>query len=336
MSERATSAVLGAISYEVGEPVKLATLPDHSFPETVAREMREYGLTSFARLDRPLGEAAMECVARSLEIAGLAPADIDAVILITESFSEFFPSSADSPAPGFKQVRNRAFDLFFRLGINDASIYCLTYGGCTNLLPALLLAKTMVRGATNRNVLIVAAEKYTTLDSRLMQESISIAGDGVATCIVGAARNAARDSFELDFVGVAPYRNILPGANLSTKLLAMFKAVKNAAADCYETCQLQPRDFRWLVFGDYNREASVTYGRLLGFDQERTFLKNVGRYGHISFDPLINLADLAKQHELHPSDHILLFSCGPTSCGAVKVTPCNWTLPTKSLGVGAG
>jgi 3-oxoacyl-[acyl-carrier-protein] synthase III len=109
---------------------------------------------------------------------------------------------------------------------------------------------------------------------------------------------------------------------MAALLLEMFRAMKDAAADCYDACRMQPGDFRWVVLGDYNRNTSLTYSKLLGFSPQRTFLQNVGRLGHIPFDPLINLADLAAGAGVKAKDAVLLFLCGPVSCGAMAVTAC--------------
>jgi 3-oxoacyl-[acyl-carrier-protein] synthase III len=99
----------------------------------------------------------------------------------------------------------------------------------------------------------------------------------------------------------------------------MFRAMKSAAADTYEGCGRQPEEFRWLVLGDYNRLTRATYSRLLGFKPEATFLDNVGRMGHIPFDSLINLADLRTGGQVASGDSLLLFLCGPISCGSVAL-----------------
>jgi hypothetical protein len=80
---------------------------------------------------------------------------------------------------------------------------------------------------------------------------------------------------------------------------------------------MQPGDFRWAILGEYNPATSRTYGKLIGFEEERVYSENVGLRGHITFDPLIGLADLLDQNKLNAGDNVLLFICGPVSCGAI-------------------
>lgn len=314
------NAVLHSIDYEPGIAVPVQCLIDQGISLEVVDDLLAKGVVAFSLIERPLAPVLRDCVQRSLDKAGLKGADIDTVILITESFGELF-DSGEASRQTFRQIRNQTFELFYELGIHTASLFCATYGGCTNLLQAALMAKSIVQQGLGRHVLLVAAERFSSLDARLMQEAVSIAGDGVAACVV-SAEAPGRSAFRLDFVSMAPYKNLLPGADMAAMLLAMFRSMKNAAADCYDACKMQPGDFRWVVLGDYNRNTTLTYSKLLGFAPDRTFLKNVGRLGHIPFDPLINLADLATTGQVHRHDSVLLFLCGPVSCGAISVTVC--------------
>ncbi|HEY0310969.1 MAG TPA: hypothetical protein VGC56_00590 [Allosphingosinicella sp.] len=280
-------------------------------------ELLGRGVTGYSSFHGTLADAIAACTRETLGLAGLASDDIDVVILATESFFQLFDARHSQNSEGFREVRNASFDLFASLGINSASLFCATYGGCTNLLQALMLARAMVGSGLSRNVLIVAAERFGSIKSRLMDEAISIAGDGVATCIVNG--DAAPGGFVLDHVGTAPYRKFQADADMASRLLEMFRAMKNAAADCYDSCCRQPADFKWAILGDYNKLTTLTYAKLLGFPPERTFLDNVGKMGHIPFDPLISLRDLQEKNVLGPSESILLFLCGPISCGSIAL-----------------
>ncbi|WP_426193865.1 hypothetical protein [Massilia sp. DWR3-1-1] len=315
----ANRAFLHSIDYAAGCAVPVAGLIDHGIAVETVDELLHKGVQAFARLARPLDQVIADCVQGALDKSGLRGDAIDSVILVTESFAELFDDGRT--ALSFRQIRNRCYDLFYGLGITRAVLLCATYGGCTNFLQASLLASSLVQQGLARQVLLVAAERFATLESRLMDEAVSIAGDGVAACVVSAAPPAGT-AFRLDFIGMSPYKNIVPGADMAARLLEMFRSMKHAAADCYDACRMQPGDFRWVVLGDYNRSTTLTYSRLLGFPPQRAFLENVGQLGHIPFDPLINLADLQHAQLVGDTDAVLLFLCGPLSCGAVAVTTC--------------
>lgn len=312
--------LLRAISYEVGTAVPVGQLIDDGVSIETVNELLEKGVQGYSMLQRPLADALRDCALQSIATAGLVCDDIDAVIVVTESFTELFGSDAEVAT--FREVRNRSFDLFYAVGIRKAAIFCATFGGCTNLLQAVLTAKAMVQQGRTRHVLVVAAERFADADSRLMKEAVSVAGDGVAACIVSAAERAQETCFALDYISIAPYKTLQPGDDMASLLLEMFRAMKNAAADCYESLHRQPHQYSLVVLGDYNRNTTLTYSKLLGFPPERAFLDNVGRLGHIPFDPLINLADLVRLQRVKADERVLLFMCGPISCGALSVTAC--------------
>ena len=313
-----SGTALTGIRYQVGTLRPVQDLLDADVSIEKVNELLQKGVTGYSELEQFPAELLGTSICNSLDDAGVAPADIDAVIIISESFARLFDLGAQN-GDMFRNVRNQSFDFLSELGINKASVFCASYGGCTNLLQAALLAQTLVEKGLSRNVLLVAAEKFASARARLMDEAISIAGDGIASCVVKSDATAAPGSFRLRHLSVAPYKKFQMEGDVPNLLLEMFRAMKNAAADCYDACGWQPDDFRWLVLGDYNRMTSITYGKLLGFPADRVFMENVGKMGHIPFDPLISLQNLYEQKRLVHGDPILLFLCGPVSCGSIVV-----------------
>lgn len=313
------NVVIRAIRYEVGTCVPLCDLVGEDLPLEMASRLLDQQIVGVSVLERPLAQAMETCIREAVQAAGIPAGDVDAVILATESFGALFEDDGPSAIGPFRNTRNRLFVSLYRLGINRASVLCATYGACTNLLHAFLMAEALVTKGLSRNVLIVAGEKFDSPGSRLLPEAVSMAGDGAAACIVSSEAHPDEGSFRLAFVGTRPYAQVDATNDSTRMLLEMFRAMRNAAADCYEACDLQPADFRWIVPGDYNTLTSVTHGKLLGFSPDRVFLKNVGQLGHIPFDPLINLADLTQERMIVPADRVLLFLCGPVYCGAIAL-----------------
>jgi 3-oxoacyl-[acyl-carrier-protein] synthase III len=312
--------VIKAIRYEVGECVPLCNLVGEGLSPENASQLLDQQIVGVSVLERPLVQAMEGCIRESLQSAGIAATDIDTVILATESFGTLFEDDGPSAVGQFRNTRNRLFLSLYRLGICRASVLCATYGACTNLLHAFITAEALVTKGLSRNVLIVAGEKFGPPGARFLPEAVSMAGDGAAACIVSSeARQEEDGAFRLAYVGTRPYKQVEAASDSTQMLLEMFRAMRNAAADCYEACHLQPADFRWIVPGDYNTLTSVTHGTLLGFSPDRIFLKNVGQLGHIPFDPLINLANLTREQLIAKTDRVLLFLCGPVYCGAIAL-----------------
>jgi 3-oxoacyl-[acyl-carrier-protein] synthase III len=311
--------VIKAIRYEVGECVPLCDLVGEGLSPAQASQLLEQQIVGISVLERPLAQAMEVCIRESVQTAGIAAADIDTVILATESFEALFEDDGPSTVGPFRHTRNRLFLFLYSLGICKASVLCATYGACTNLLHAFITAEAFVTKGLSRNVLIVAGEKFGAPAARLLPEAVSMGGDGAAACIVSSEARREDEAFRLTYVGTRPYKQVDTTSDSNKMLLEMFRAMRNAAADCYEACDLQPADFRWVVPGDYNALTSVTHGTLLGFSPDRIFLKNVGQLGHIPFDPLINLANLSRDQLIATTDRVLLFLCGPVYCGAIAL-----------------
>ncbi|HKR13376.1 MAG TPA: hypothetical protein VJT15_15035 [Pyrinomonadaceae bacterium] len=311
--------VIKAIRYEVGECVPLCDLVGEGLSQEDASQLLEQEILGVSVLKHSLTQAMGACIRESVQAAGIAAADIDTVILATESFDALFEDDGASAVGPFRNIRNRLFVFLYRLGINRASVLGATYGACTNLLHAFITAEALVTKGLSRNVLIVAGEKFGAPGARFLREAVSMAGDGAAACIVSSEVRSEDEAFRLAYVGARPYKQVDAKTDSKQMLLEMFRAMRNAAADCYETIHLQPADFRWMVTGDYNTLTSITHGKLLGFSPERLFLYNVGQFGHIPFDPLINLANLKHEQMVAKSEHVLLFLSGPVYCGAIAL-----------------
>jgi 3-oxoacyl-[acyl-carrier-protein] synthase III len=312
-------ALVSGIRFEIGEPAGVCDLIGDGFSVEDAGQLIDQGVVGVSVLARPLAQTMAACIRQSLAAAQLEAAEVDTVILATESFGALFDDDPPTAIGPFRHTRNRMFLFLHSLGFRRASVLCATYGACTNLLQAFIMAEALVAKGQSRNVLVVAGEKFGAPAARLMTEAVSMAGDGAAACVVSGQAKAEDGVFRLAYVGAAPYKQFDTSVDKAKLLLEMFRAMRNAAADCYEACGLQPDDFRWIVVGDYNTVTSVTHGKLLGFPPDRIFMKNVGQNGHIPFDPLINLENLRQEGLVAKADRILIFLCGPVSCGSIAL-----------------
>lgn len=314
----AVRAELAAIRYQVGALRPVRDLLAGDVPIERVDELLRSGVTGYSELEKRPAELLGALIGDSLMAADIAPSDVDAVILVTESFAQLFGNDQLS-SEMFRNVRNQSFDFLNELGIDKASVYSTSYGGCTNLLHATLLAQVLVERGLSKNVLLIAAEKFISSRARLMDEAISISGDGIASCLITSMATSGSGAFSLRHISIAPYQKLSPETDMPRVVLEMYQAMKKVASDSYDTCGLRQQDFRWLVLGDYNPLTSTTFGKLLGFSPERIFMENVGKMGHIPFDPLIGLQTLHEQNKVNRGDLILIFVCGPVSCGSIVV-----------------
>lgn len=307
------------ISYTLGDLHPLEQASADLTPEVIAR-LRKKGIGKFSKLEGAVPEAITACVRRTLEETNTSPREIDSVMFVTESFTGFTDLE---PLPGHSLVRahrNLAVDAVSDAGVNDVPMFCSTFGGSSNLLQALFLAKPVLEFTSQRNMLLVCVDRLPPDVNRLMDVAEAVTGDGVATCLLTREPKHAGSAFEIERVGITPYAHPDRHAEWNRLILQMYRATKAAAADCYEALAVGPGDYAWMIISNYNILTCSVFARLLGFDLERTFVKNADRAGHIpGCDPLINLCDLAKETRLAPGMRILMYGNGPISCGTVSL-----------------
>jgi 3-oxoacyl-[acyl-carrier-protein] synthase III len=136
----------------------------------------------FAPKDLSLVDMAVEAGARAVEDAGLAPTDVDTVIVATCTMPNQIPNAAAQTADRIGARAPAAFDL------NAA---------CAGFCYAAGTAADLVRGGSARNVLVIGAEKLTDWVDPTDRSTAIIFADGAGAAVVSAADDAAS-------VGVGP------------------------------------------------------------------------------------------------------------------------------------
>ncbi len=115
-----------------------------------------------------------EIAARSaIERAGLAPAEIDAVIVATVTHPYQTPSSATL--------------LAYRLGATPAAAFDIS-AACAGFCYGISLASDMVRGGSARHVLVVGVEKLSDFTDIHDRSTAFIFGDGAGAVVVGPSQ----------------------------------------------------------------------------------------------------------------------------------------------------
>jgi 3-oxoacyl-[acyl-carrier-protein] synthase III len=132
--------------------------------------------------DTSLVDMASEAGARAVKDAGLAPSEIDTVIVATCTMPNFIPNAAAQTAERIGIPAPGAFDL------NAACAgFCFGMGSAADL----------VRGGTARNVLVIGAEKLSDYLDWTDRATAIIFADGAGAAVISAAPDEAS-------VGVGP------------------------------------------------------------------------------------------------------------------------------------
>lgn len=133
----------------------------------------------FAAEDETVIDMAVRAGAAALADAGLAPGDVDAVVVPTCTLTAAIPNAAARVAQ--------------RLGIDAAGTFDLN-AGCAGFCYGLAVASDFVRGGSARNVLVAASEKLTDVVDQNDRRTAVIFADGAGAAVVGAS----------DTIGIGP------------------------------------------------------------------------------------------------------------------------------------
>lgn len=124
----------------------------------------------FARSDESVVDMAVDAGAKAVADAGLAPADIDAVLVATCTMPSFIPNAAAQTADRIGVPAAPAFD------INAACAgFCYGLGSATD----------MIRAGSARHVLVIGAEKLSDWVDPMDRSTCIIFADGAGAAVVG-------------------------------------------------------------------------------------------------------------------------------------------------------
>ena len=174
-------AFLRAISYVLPEETLTNEALAAEFPEwDVDKVYNKVGVRRrhLSGKDETAGDLAGKAARKLFEEYDVSPADIDFVLLCTQSPDHFLPSTACI--------------LQDRLGI-PTSAGAFDYNlGCSGCIYGLAMAKGLIAAGLASNVLLLTAETYTKYLHPEDKSNKTIFGDGAAACLISKEEGFAR------------------------------------------------------------------------------------------------------------------------------------------------
>jgi 3-oxoacyl-[acyl-carrier-protein] synthase-3 len=131
----------------------------------------------FARKDESVVDMAVEAGAKVLADAGLAPSDIDAVLVATCTMPSYIPNAAGQTAN--------------RIGVRTAAAFDIN-AACAGFCYGLGMASDMIRAGSARHVLVIGAEKLSDWVDPMDRSTCIIFADGAGAAVVGPAGHHER------------------------------------------------------------------------------------------------------------------------------------------------
>ena len=254
---------------------------------------------------------------KAIENAKLRPEEIDAIIVATISPDYLFPSTACL--------------IQYAIGAKEA-VGMDIQAACTGYLYALSIAKAYVETKIYKNVLVIVAEKLSSITDYKDRSTCVLFGDGAAAAVVSlTGKGLFIESVQLGADGEQAQLLSMPAGGCrcpaSEETVAQGKhyikmagnevfkhAVRRmeaACKDCLDSLNIQESDISWLIPHQANlRIIDAIAKRFEHLPSERIF-KTVHKYGNTSASSVgIALDELLKNHTVKADEKIMLTAFG--------------------------
>ena len=266
-------------------------------------------MTSY--LEQLQKDLAYEAGKLAIERANLKPSDIDAVIVATLS-------------PDYLTMPSTACIAAYKLGIQNKPAFDIS-GACSGFVYLLNIAKSFIESRTYSNILIIGAEKVSSVLDFEDRGTCVLFGDGGGAAIVSATTEKSRSILDVHVAANGQYGDLLytprfnatsdsPKQCLQMKGNEVFKqAVKTLAQDVKDILEnnaIKPQDVRFFVPHQANLRIINAVGEILDFSPDQIVL-TVQKYGNTSAASIpMAIDEIYRQGQLKNGDLLLLDAFG--------------------------
>ena len=269
----------------------------------------------FASDDQSGSDLGVEAARLALSRANLTPKDIDLVVCATLS-------------PDFMAMPSNACLISAKLGITDVPAFDIT-AACTGFIYLLSVAKSFVESGAYHNVLIVGAEKISSVLDFSDRGTCVLFGDGAGAAVISRTDNPKEAILDVHISANGAYSDLLmtpqakiqstqkgeiQGGKLQMKGNEVFKhAVRTLTADVEHILQrnnLSTDSIDLFIPHQANLRIINAVGEQLGLGSEKIIL-TVQKYGNTSAASIPMAIDEAyKAKRINKGDLLLLDAFG--------------------------
>jgi len=263
------------------------------------------------------GTLAIEATRRAIEAAGVAPEQVDLIIVATITPEMVFPSTACFVQAELGLVNAWAFDLA---------------AACRGFIYGLCLAQQFIQTGRYETIVVVGAETLTKITNYKDRSSCILFGDGAGAVVVrrgtGPARGIMYGNCSADGNGWTSLNCLAYGSrhpvgkplddpdmvymNINGREVyhLAVRRIVEMVQDCLEKCDLTIDDVRLFIPHQMNARIIESVGKRLDIPRERIFI-NIDRYGNTSAASIpIALDECVRQGLLQSGDIALLVAFG--------------------------
>jgi 3-oxoacyl-[acyl-carrier-protein] synthase-3 len=268
-----------------------------------------------------------EAAKRALEDSGLKGDEIDLILVATLTPDYVFPSTACLIQERLGAVNAAAMDM---------------QAACTGYIYALSTAKAYVESEIYQNILIIAAEKLSSIVNYEDRNTCVLFGDGASACVVSSkGAGFAIENVSLGCDGQQSELLILPAGG--SKKPASFETVQagehfikmegrevfkhavrrmeGAVKGCLDASGLSEESISWMVPHQANIRIIEALAKRFKVPKEQVYL-TIHKYGNTSASSVgIALDELVKEKSVKKGERIVLFGFGAgLTWGAAALT----------------
>ncbi|MCG2583377.1 beta-ketoacyl-ACP synthase III [Massilia sp. TS11] len=266
----------------------------------------------YAAPEQQSSDLGVEAARRALEAAGLAPTDIDMVIVATSTPDHYgnFPSTAC--------VVQR------KLGMHNQSAAFDVSAVCSGFVYALSVADAFIRSGQHKKVLVIGAEVFSRILDFNDRTTCVLFGDGAGAIVLGAsdtpgilASKLHADGRHGDILCVPGHLN--NGAIAGSSYLymdgpAVFKlavsVLEQVANEALEQAGLQKEDIDWLIPHQANIRIMKGTAKKLGLPEARMVV-TVDEHGNTSAASIPLALDAAvRDGRVQPAQKVMMEGVG--------------------------
>ncbi len=280
-----------------------------------------------AASDEFTSDMGYEAAKKALDDSGVKAEEIDLILVATLTPDYVFPSTACLIQEKLGAVNAAAMDM---------------QAACTGYIYALSTAKAYVESGVYKNILIVAAEKLSSIVNYKDRNTCILFGDGASACVVSHANSGyVIENISLGSDGKQSELLILPAggskrpASLETvqggehfikmEGREVFKhavrRMEGAVKACLDASGLDERGISWMVPHQANIRIIEALAKRFKVPSEQVYL-TIHKYGNTSASSVgIALDELVKEKEIKWGERIILFGFGAgLTWGAAALT----------------
>ncbi|MCK9336853.1 MAG: ketoacyl-ACP synthase III [Arcobacteraceae bacterium] len=228
--------------------------------------------------DELCSDLAVKASTIAIQRAGIEKSEIDLIVCATIS-------------PDFYCMPSTACIIGDKLGLNGVMALDIS-AACTGFVYALSIAKAFIESGMKKNVLIIGAEKLSSIVDYTDRTTCMLFGDGAGAAIISATSNKEEAIIDVSCSADGAYGDFLmtPGVDSEKHFMQMkgnetFKvAVKTLTSDVQKIMaknQFQNSDIDLFIPHQANYRIIKAVGDALGFEDSQKVL-TVEKYGNTS------------------------------------------------------